>query len=175
MQAARANARHPQSAPGQGSPNLPNLPNLPTDVNKIDCLANDGTATPDMVALVQDCQQAVANLGDDSSKQVCSSNCSDGGHVFASNWCRVSLDNSNIHNCAVIIADKDAIHGGANQSCVSVGDMRNFFANAEATTDNGGVGCHPVGTANFAATFMPPDGMSRWCISAYDHPEECWL
>jgi methylsterol monooxygenase len=107
------------------------------------------------------------------NKQICSSSCSDSGHQDATQWCRVALDKSNIHNCALTLAAKDKEHGGPDSTCASVGDLNKFLVNAQATTDNGGAGCHKVGTVDFAATFMPPDGMSRWCLSSYKHPEWC--
>lgn len=169
-QAERELARHG----GKGNNPTPQLPALPIDVNKIQCLGTDGP-TADMAASITSCQQAVANLGTDMNKQICSNNCADGGHSGSSNWCRVSLDTSKIHNCAFVIASKDKEHGFSGSACMTVGDANKFLVNAQATTANGGLNCHKVGTIDFGATFVPPDGTSRWCLSSYEHSDWCTI
>lgn len=166
-QKARYQERH--GGPG----NLPSdTPPLPTDVNKIACLTKNSPVS-EMVTGLQYCQQAISALGTDMNKKVCTDNCQDGGDGLNSKWCRIALDSSNIHFCALTIATKDQAHGGPGTSCVSVGDMNKFLVNAQATTGDGGAGCHTVGTTDFAATFLQPDGMTRWCLSKYDHANYC--
>lgn len=167
MQAARKQARRG----GQGNQES-NTPALPTNVNEIACLTSDGV-NKDMVTQLSYCQKAVASLGDDRDKQICSSDCQDGGAGQNSVWCRLALDDSNIHFCALTMAAKDSAHGGPGYGCMTVGNAQDFLANAEATTENGGKGCHPVGTPDFAATFLTPDGMTRWCLSDYDNASYC--
>ncbi|KAH8721753.1 hypothetical protein BGZ61DRAFT_515977 [Ilyonectria robusta] len=167
MQAARKQARRG----GQGNQES-NTPALPTNVNEIACLTSDGV-NKDMVTQLSYCQKAVASLGDDRDKQICSSDCQDGGVGQNSVWCRLALDDSNIHFCALTMAAKDSAHGGPGYGCMTVGNAQDFLANAEATTENGGKGCHPVGTPDFAATFLTPDGMTRWCLSDYEHAGYC--
>ena len=79
------------------------------------------------------------------------------------------MDDSKIHFCALMIATKDQAHSGPGTSCVSVGDMNKFLLNAQATTDRGGAGCHVVGSVKFGATYLEPNGMTRWCLSDYEH------
>jgi len=158
---------------GGGKGNLPSdTPSLPTDVNQIACLT-DNSPVQDMVTHITYCQEAIRSLGDDMNKQICTDNCQDGGDGLNSKWCRVAVDDSNIHFCALTIATKDQAHGGPGTSCISVGDANTFLLNAQATKEDGGVGCHPVGTPDFAATFLVPDGMSRWCLSDYEHANYC--
>jgi hypothetical protein len=147
-------------------------PALPSDVNKIACLV-DNSPVQDMVSQITYCQQAIRALGTDMNKKICTSDCADGGDGQNSKWCRVAVDNSKIHFCALTIATKDQAHGGPGTSCVSVGDMNKFLLNAQATTDKGGAGCHIVGSVKFGATFLEPSRMTRWCLSDYEHANYC--
>ncbi|KAF2731694.1 hypothetical protein EJ04DRAFT_610071 [Polyplosphaeria fusca] len=158
---------------GKGVPEI-NTPSLPTDLNKINCLLPD-TPVDAMVSQNTYCSQAVASLGDDDSKEICTNGCSDGGKGQTSNWCRIAVDNSNIHFCALTIADKSSETGGPGSSCITVGDAKKFFANAHATTDDGGAGCHVVGSTDFGATFITPNGMTRWCLSDYENANYCTI
>lgn len=166
-QAVREQERH------GGKGNQPsNTPSLPTDVNQIACLTPN-SPVEDMVSQNTYCSEAIKSLGDDMSKQICTNDCQDGGDGQNSKWCRVAVDDSNIHFCALTIATKDQEHGGPGTSCISVEDANKFWVNAHATTDDGGAGCHIVGSTKFAATFLTPDGMSRWCLSDYEHANYC--
>jgi hypothetical protein len=160
---------------GKGVPDHSDIPALPNEVNKVQCILPDTPLDP-MVSQNTYCSEAVAALGDDDNKEICTSSCSDGGDTQKmSNWCRIGVDSSNIHFCALTIATKSQETGGPGSSCVKVGDMKKFFANAAATTDDGGAGCHVVGTTKFGATFIEPSGMTRWCLGAYDKPEWCTI
>ncbi|KAF4463500.1 hypothetical protein FALBO_9665 [Fusarium albosuccineum] len=149
-------------------------PALPTEVNEIQCLTSDGV-NKDMVSQVTYCSQVIASLGEDRDKEICSSDCQDGGDGQNSDWCRVAVDNSNIHFCALTIASKDTEHGGPGHRCMTVGNAIDFYNNAVAVAEDGGKGCHPVGTPEFAATFVTPDGMHRWCLSDYEHANYCTI
>ncbi|KAM6538019.1 hypothetical protein FALCPG4_003907 [Fusarium falciforme] len=149
-------------------------PALPSEVNEIQCLTSDGV-NKDMVSQVSYCSAAIASLGTDRDREICSTDCQDGGKGQNSVWCRIALDDSNIHFCALTIASKDAEHEGPGYGCMTVGNAQDFYANAVAVTEDGGKGCHPVGTPDFAATFVTPDGMNRWCLSDYEHANYCTI
>ncbi len=93
-------------------------------------------------------------------KQICSSQCADGGAGSTSTWCKVAIDNGNIHHSTLYSRPRISIHGGPGSAWVSVRDLNKIYANAVATTDNQGAGCHNVGTPDFAATFLQPEGMA---------------
>lgn len=144
-------------------------PKLPGDVNKVTCIREDSPLEP-MMAHILRCLEAINTLGDDMNKQICTNGCPDGGESPNSRWCRVAVDKSNIHSCALILAHKK------NQddfTCISVGGANRFALQAQEVVEKGGSGCHPAGSPNFAATFVTPDLNTRWCLSSYDHPDWC--
>ncbi|KAI5864890.1 hypothetical protein GGS23DRAFT_619597 [Durotheca rogersii] len=169
-QAARRQARRG----GRGNAEAA-TPALPGAVNEIQCLTGDGPAARAMTSHISACSAAVASLGADRGRQVCTRDCADGAAGQNSRWCRVALDKSNIHQCALTVAAKDRAHGGPDFACLTVGDAQDFYANAAATVEKGGKGCHVVGTPDFAATFVTPDGMARWCLSDYRHANYCTI
>ncbi|KAJ4195579.1 hypothetical protein NW755_001740 [Fusarium falciforme] len=128
-------------------------PALPSEVNEIQCLTSDGV-NKDMVSQVTYCSAAIASLDTDRDREICSTDCQDGGKGQNS---------------------VDAEHGGPEYGCMTVGNAQDFYANAVAVTEDGGKGCHPAGTPDFAATFVTPDGMNRWCLSDYEHANYCTI
>ncbi|RSM04370.1 hypothetical protein CDV31_010072 [Fusarium ambrosium] len=82
----------------------------------------------DTVSQATYCSEAITSLGTDRDREICSTDCQDGGKGPNSLWCRFALDDSNIHFCALTIASKDAEHGGLGYGCMTVGNVQDFYA-----------------------------------------------
>ncbi|RSL56949.1 hypothetical protein CEP54_008519 [Fusarium duplospermum] len=102
-------------------------PALLSSVNEIQCLTSGGV-NKDMVSQVIYCSAAIASLGADRDKEICSTDCQDDGKGHNS-VCK-------IHFCALTVASKDADHGGPGYGCLTVGNALGFYANDLAVTED---------------------------------------
>lgn len=168
-QAARKTLRHG----GSGGIPVSDHPRLPSEPNEVQCLSDPNSPTSSMISDIDACHNAIYSLGTDMSRQICSSDCSDGGNGQNSVWCRVAWDESK--DCALTIAARSPERGGPGYACVSLGDAMNFWNIAQAVPEDGGKGCHPVGTRDFAATFLEPGGSWRLCLSDFGTADYCTL